>query len=178
MRHRSKQLTSTIWNALAVLTCSHRSSAASVVTITATPTPAESSASSTTSSVASSSSSAPPSSIISGNNSDCPGSNNTEYTSEIFASGANGPVPSGAANYLTFQKRCGATIPVYQNIAETHVYSFDSCIDLCAGYNFWNSQDPTCTGCTYDYKGTCWIKWGESLGLVDSETDASAVLVR
>jgi hypothetical protein len=86
---------------------------------------------------------------------DCPRSNNTTYRSK-FLSGDNGPVGSSAQ--LVFTKSCDAR---YSSgfIAQSYVYSFDDCIELCASLNFW-ANNGDCIGASYEAEGSppgnCW----------------------
>jgi hypothetical protein len=86
---------------------------------------------------------------------DCPASNSTLYKSK-FLEGANGPVGSNAQ--LVFRKICGAHF-ANQNVAQSYVYSFDDCIELCASLNFW-ANNGQCIGATYradgGQPGNCW----------------------
>ncbi|KAK4636386.1 uncharacterized protein CLAFUR5_02213 [Fulvia fulva] len=93
--------------------------------------------------------------------SDCPQSNGTSYTS-AFAQGSSGDVPSHAG--LHFTKYCDLSNPLGSNgsqrIAEAFVYSFSDCVEVCAGYNFWNNGG-NCTVAVYQSgggrPGNCWV---------------------
>lgn len=93
--------------------------------------------------------------------SDCPDSNNTDYTSSFAQeSSSNNHKSSG----LQFTKYCDLSNPLSedgaQRIAEAFVYSFSDCIEVCAGYNFWNSGS-NCTVAVYQSgggrPGNCWV---------------------
>jgi hypothetical protein len=81
--------------------------------------------------------------------------NGTTYDS-LFKNGGNGGVPTGAG--LTFTKLC-ATNEDVSHIASGYFYTFEDCIELCAGINFW-SRNRRCLGVTYSILGTrpvnCW----------------------
>lgn len=94
--------------------------------------------------------------------SDCPDSNGTAYQSD-FAQGSSGDVPKDAG--LSFTKYCDLSSPLTtqtgaQRIAEAFVYSFSDCIEVCAGYNFWNANS-NCTVAVYlpegSRPGNCWV---------------------
>lgn len=93
--------------------------------------------------------------------SDCPASNVTDYTSD-YAKGTSGAVPSTSA--LNFTKYCGFDSPFVDNtaniITEAFVYTFDDCIEVCAGYNFWGAGS-NCTVAVYtpttSRPGNCWV---------------------
>ena len=92
---------------------------------------------------------------------DCPASDNTGYTSS-FAQGSSGDVPDHAG--LQFTKHCDLSNPLSANgskrIAEAFVYSFSDCVEVCAGYNFWN-DGSNCTVAVYQPSGgrpgNCWV---------------------
>lgn len=91
--------------------------------------------------------------------SDCPDSNNTAYTSS-FAQESSSNKRSG----LHFTKYCDLSNPLSeggaQRISEAFVYSFSDCIEVCAGYNFWNGGS-NCTVAVYQSGGSrpgnCWV---------------------
>lgn len=97
--------------------------------------------------------------------SDCPSSNDTSYTSN-YAQGTSGTVPSTSA--LNFTKYCDFSSPLSQSsshtITEAFVYTFDDCIEVCAGYNFWGAGS-NCTVAVYDVSGNrpgnCWVGYAE-----------------
>lgn len=103
--------------------------------------------------------------------SDCPASNNTNYTSE-YSSGQSDSTPDNAG--LTFTKYCGLSSPLSLNgaskIAEAFVYSFSDCIEICAGYNFWNSGS-NCTFAVYQPNaarpGNCVLGADDKIKLTD-----------
>ena len=90
---------------------------------------------------------------------DC--SNATSYTS-TYAKGSSGDVPAGAG--LNFTVYCNLTNPLSQSgaskIAEAYTYSLSDCIEVCAGYNFWNAGS-NCTVAAYQpgggRPGNCWV---------------------
>ncbi|KAF2172095.1 hypothetical protein M409DRAFT_17337 [Zasmidium cellare ATCC 36951] len=93
--------------------------------------------------------------------SDCPDSNNTAYTSS-FSKGSSGDTRKNAG--LHFTKYCDLSNPLStdgaQRIAEAFVYSFSDCVEVCAGYNFWN-DGSNCTVAVYQSgggrPGNCWV---------------------
>ncbi|GAM84332.1 hypothetical protein ANO11243_023260 [Dothideomycetidae sp. 11243] len=70
---------------------------------------------------------------------DCPQSNNTVFTASAASSSSS--IPSN------FIRHCGLASPLAEEGAKTlsqaFVYSFDDCIDVCAGMNYWGGND-TC----------------------------------
>lgn len=105
--------------------------------------------------------------------SDCPASNDTFYSS-TYAQGSSGTVPEGAG--LNFTKYCDLSSPLSgqsgaSKIAEAFVYSFSDCIEVCAGYNFWNAGD-NCTVAVYQpgasRPGNCWVGTTQKLVTLDS----------
>ncbi|EME87511.1 uncharacterized protein MYCFIDRAFT_191928 [Pseudocercospora fijiensis CIRAD86] len=105
---------------------------------------------------------------------ECPDSNNTEYTSQ-YASGSSGSVPEHAR--LKFTKYCNLSNPLSddgaQRIAEAYVYSFSDCVEVCAGYNFWN-DGANCTVAIYqpggERPGNCWVGNAGSVQASDLNT--------
>lgn len=107
--------------------------------------------------------------------SDCPASNNTLYTSS-YALGGSGAVPSGAT--LNFTKYCDRASPLTSTstsasqLAEAFVYSFSDCVEICAGFNFYNVGN-NCTFAVYQPKGSrpgnCWV--GHATGVVVGSLD-------
>ena len=93
----------------------------------------------------------------------------------MFSTGANGAVPEGASDALTFQKRCSIDLHTSSILAQTRVADFDSCIDMCASYNFWHATDD-CTGATYSHEGICWIKFGSNTLIENDKTDSAVVV--
>lgn len=91
--------------------------------------------------------------------SDCPASNDTDYTSQ-YAS--NSIVPPNVG--LDFTKYCDLENPLGktdgQNITQAFVYSFSDCVEVCAGYNFLNSGS-NCTVAIYQpaaaRPANCWV---------------------
>jgi hypothetical protein len=70
-------------------------------------------------------------------------------------------VPDGAG--LNFTVYCDYTNPLArlgEKIASAYTYSLGDCIEVCAGYNFWNAGS-NCTVAAYqpagDRPGNCWI---------------------
>ncbi|KAH7336511.1 hypothetical protein BKA65DRAFT_538617 [Rhexocercosporidium sp. MPI-PUGE-AT-0058] len=89
--------------------------------------------------------------------------NGTTYNS-LFQTGENGAVPPGAG--LTFTRLCGQNADLH-NIGSAFVYSFDDCIEICAGINFWPGN-KRCTGVIYRPEGkgkpvNCWASNQTSL---------------
>ncbi|GAB7353634.1 hypothetical protein MBLNU459_g4047t1 [Dothideomycetes sp. NU459] len=88
--------------------------------------------------------------------SDCPASNDTSYTS-TYASGSSGTVPSGSG--LNFTKYCDTASPFSGTafsaklISQAFVYTFDDCVEICAGYNFYASSS-NCTVAVYEVGGS------------------------
>ena len=117
--------------------------------------------------------------------SDCPASNNTGYTSSY----AQEKTSSSNATGLTFTKYCDVTGPLTQTgasrIAEAFVYSFSDCIEVCAGYNLYNTgTNNNCTVAVYQSDGArpsnCWVGHVEdvspsSLSVLEG-TDVALVL--
>jgi hypothetical protein len=67
--------------------------------------------------------------------SDC--SNGSTYQS-LFQNGENGPASLSAG--LTFTMLCSTVQVDYStafNLASAYVYTFEDCIEVCAGINFW-----------------------------------------
>jgi hypothetical protein len=85
--------------------------------------------------------------------SDC--SNGSTYQS-IFQNGFSGPVLSSAG--LTFTKLCSTEQDGFP-LASAYVYTFEDCIEVCAGLNFFNG-DRQCLGVSYEATGirpaNCW----------------------
>ena len=87
--------------------------------------------------------------------------NATIYTS-AYLTGTSGSVPPNAG--LNFTVYCNVTNPLSSKgsskIAEAYTYSLSDCIEVCAGYNFWNKGD-NCTVAAYDPTGSrpgnCWV---------------------
>ncbi|KAF1349997.1 hypothetical protein BDV97DRAFT_295806, partial [Delphinella strobiligena] len=85
--------------------------------------------------------------------SDCPACNDTTYSSTYSAA-------------LTFTKHCNVESPLSDtalsvtNITEAFVYTFDDCIEICAGYNHYSSSQ-NCTVAIYAptarRPADCWI---------------------
>lgn len=88
--------------------------------------------------------------------SDCPGSNDTGYTSS-FDTSTNSHTGAG----LKFTKYCSLSSPISDSsrIAEAFVYSFSDCVEVCASYNYW-SNTTDCSVAVYlpdgERPGNCW----------------------
>lgn len=90
--------------------------------------------------------------------SDCPNSNDTGYTSSYARSS------SSTNTGLDFTKYCDLAGPLSRSsasrISEAFVYSFSDCIEICAGYNFYNAGS-NCTAAVYQPSaarpGNCWV---------------------
>lgn len=94
--------------------------------------------------------------------SDCPDSNNTTYTSSYNQTSSSTSQASNAG--LHFTKYCDLQNPLSSTgsarIAEAFVYSFSDCVEVCAGYNYWN-DNSNCTVAVYEPAGSrpgnCWV---------------------
>jgi len=103
--------------------------------------------------------------------SDC--SNGSTYNS-LFQNGREGNVPSSAG--LTFTMLC-STGGLESNIASAYVYTFEDCIELCAGLNFWYG-DKHCLGVSYNgANGSRPVNcWAHNQTALNSGTGNAAVL--
>lgn len=95
---------------------------------------------------------------------DCAAANNTLFISD-YSSGSSGTVKPATMG-LQFVKACDAANPLAavkggsRTISEAYVYSFSDCIEVCAGFNFWNNV-ATCNVAVYQRRGgrpgNCWV---------------------
>lgn len=82
---------------------------------------------------------------------DCPTSNDTSYISTYST--------SSSSSGLNFTKYCGTASPLSstgfsaKTIAQAFVYTFDDCIEICAGYNHYASNS-NCTVAVYEVGGS------------------------
>ncbi|KAK1821916.1 hypothetical protein LTR12_003612 [Friedmanniomyces endolithicus] len=95
--------------------------------------------------------------------------NHTSYSS-LYALGSLGPVPATAR--LNYTLYCNLTNPLTQpgaiKIAQAYTYSFSDCIEVCAGYNFWNAGS-NCTVAAYQPTGSrpgnCWVGFADAVSV-------------
>ncbi|KAK0846259.1 hypothetical protein LTS02_014967 [Friedmanniomyces endolithicus] len=95
--------------------------------------------------------------------------NHTSYSS-LYALGSLGPVPATAR--LNYTLYCNLTNPLDQpsanKIAQAYTYSFSDCIEVCAGYNFWNAGS-NCTVAAYQptgrRPGNCWVGFADAVAV-------------
>ncbi|KAK4545595.1 hypothetical protein LTR36_002945 [Oleoguttula mirabilis] len=96
--------------------------------------------------------------------SDCPASNDTGYTSSYAQLSSTTSTSTSTTAGLTFTKYCAFAGPLSQSgaarITEAYVYSFSDCIEVCAGYNYYNAGS-NCTVAVYEPAGdrpaNCWV---------------------
>lgn len=112
--------------------------------------------------------------------SDCPASNNTSFASAYAKN------DSGSA--IKFTKYCGAASPLsdpvlsIKNITEAYVYTFDDCIEICAGYNYYGSGSA-CTVAVYNASASrpadCWVGTVDLGGIssLDATKDMAVALL-
>jgi len=95
--------------------------------------------------------------------------NHTSYSS-TYALGSLGPVPATAR--LNYTLYCNLTNPLTQpsaiKIAQAYTYSFSDCVEVCAGYNFWNAGS-NCTVAAYQptgrRPGNCWVGFADAVAV-------------
>ncbi|KAK4935062.1 hypothetical protein LTR28_010449 [Elasticomyces elasticus] len=116
--------------------------------------------------------------------SDCPSSNATTYAPAQSSSG------SSSSTHFTFTKYCQTKSPFDKNptraakLAQAFFYTFNDCIDLCAGFNAISGQ-RNCSAVAYQVgvarpSGNCWVgsvqeldgAYARSLGF-DAGTDVA-----
>ncbi|TKA69568.1 hypothetical protein B0A55_08016 [Friedmanniomyces simplex] len=95
--------------------------------------------------------------------------NHTTYAS-TYALGTLGPVPATAR--LKYTLYCNLTSPLSQpganKIAQAYTYTLRDCIEVCAGYNFWNAGS-NCTVAAYEpagvRPGNCWVGYADAVSV-------------
>lgn len=87
---------------------------------------------------------------------------------------------------LNFTAYCNLANPLMAsgavNISEAYVYSFSDCMEVCAGYNYWN-DGRNCTAAVYQpgasRPGNCWVGHvqGVSADILGSQAGVDVALL-